>query len=1066
MLDRSSYQRFVTAVTRLLVLLATVRVVGQSNALAAGSKAVDLLAVPGANAVSVVRIVDEILPWIPAYPNPATETDALKVLRLLRVDALNQAVSVSYMTRDGSARAGFDYVATNGVVEFQPGQYRAEIRVALLDNGEQNLPRQFHVELAPVSPGSIAEPADTALISIFDNEMPASVDAGFVAPFAPRNTVGAIHVEPDDSLLVGGAHGLVRLRPDGSFAHSFTMSPEYPAAVAQIAKQRDGRIIALLRGLGEIPWGRIVVRFWPDGSPDPTFRPFTPGDYIFRLGLLPDDRVLIDTRTGLIRLNPDGTVDSSFPLLAGKGFALVYGNGDALIGDWSVRAIKPPLGRLKPDGTISEAFRTVTHGITFAVEQSDGKVIIESSFNAPDGGTGLTFARFHPDGSLDPTFDARGLWDYPSSMNTVPSGEVDALSLDSKGRLLVSYRLTDFGRWLVVGRLLRLNLDGTLDTTFDSGLVYAHERGDGVNRRWKGPIQTIGFQTDGSIVAGGFVSLANGWHRHGLLRFRPHTQGVQSVDFVANEFSGGENANTGQVILRRVGDVSRPASVRLNASAESASEGKDFLPLSTTVHFPALVTNQTVSVAILNDTRYERDETVQLQLEPEMAGVVVGGTNATLRIVDDEQPGSLDFSFLPFSLVPYYLSLVALQSDGKLLVRENFSTSAEQPIIRLAPDGSKDPSFSPLPAANYLTVVPRPGGKFFALTAQSPWLVSLNSDGSLDPSFRPETDDIARINTILPQRDGKVVLWASLSSGLSRMVRLLADGSRDTAFTSAYGAAIDVRVMTLTSRDEILIGGYFDQIQGTPRPGVARLRADGNLDLAFNPREIVSQSVAALSADSLGRVVASGEFRLAQSTNLATLVRLLPDGRIDPTFRGPTPFVGLSGLSAAPVALLPLDDGRLLAGGGFTHVGDVQKVGLVRLHPDGSVDQSFGPTRGVWNNYGSLIQYVGEITTIAPWNDGQILVSGGFNWFDGIVRPGIARVNGDTVHRFAATVASADGSVRMTLTGRPGYTQIIETSEDLKSWAPLSTNVAAPATIEIIHRETGKPQRYFRARRE
>ena len=512
----------------------------------------------------------------------------------------------------------------------------------------------------------------------------------------------AISVKPDDSLLVGGAlwlgdgsgwYAVARLGPNGSLLSLLKTSEIYAGVntgVFAFAEQKDGRIVVLVGSTDWIfNWGLEIERYLPDGSPDPGFRTFGPSR-IFKFTSLSDDRILVTTGGELLRLNADGTADLNFTPLPNKSLLLALRNGDALVGETGPRGeAKAPIALLKPDGKTDSNFQLILTApfgepqVTHAVEQADGRIIIGGWFESVNGLARTNLARLKPDGSVDPTFDAREITVQPNEQLEFGPIEVDALALDNAGRLLVSYRAHD--RWynLFSGLLIRLNADGSLDSSFDSGLFHGPDRGDGVRRLVQGPIHALAFQSDGSIIAGGALSELNGWLPAGMARLRSQTRGVQAIDFAAAEFAGGEAAGSAQIQLRRLGDVTRGATVRLATSAGTASQGADFPSFSMTVNFAAFETNRTVSIPLINDTQFEMDETVKLALAPENSDVLVGATNATLRIVDDEQPGSLDFSFLPQMPV----ALFAVQPDGKLLVREMTHLTSRPAVFSLHPVG-------------------------------------------------------------------------------------------------------------------------------------------------------------------------------------------------------------------------------------------------------------------------------------------------------------------------------------------------------------------------------------------
>lgn len=80
-----------------------------------------------------------------------TAPNATAVFTVSLSKASTSAVSVSYFTTDGTARSGWDYVATNGTLTFQPGQTSKTISVKVLadsPNGPNDTRENFYVNLA------------------------------------------------------------------------------------------------------------------------------------------------------------------------------------------------------------------------------------------------------------------------------------------------------------------------------------------------------------------------------------------------------------------------------------------------------------------------------------------------------------------------------------------------------------------------------------------------------------------------------------------------------------------------------------------------------------------------------------------------------------------------------------------------------------------------------------------------------------------------------------------------------------------------------------------------------
>jgi hypothetical protein len=129
------------------------------------------------------------------------------------------------------------------------------------------------------------------------------------------------------------------------------------------------------------------------------------------------------------------------------------------------------------------------------VVQPDGKIVVGGNFTTlGGGGTGATtrvhLGRLNADGSIDATFD-------PGIPATPANLDINALALQTDGKILVGGFFSTLGGAATRNNLGRLNADGSLDTSFDPG---ANDQ-----------VYALAMQADGKIVIGGeFTTLGGG----------------------------------------------------------------------------------------------------------------------------------------------------------------------------------------------------------------------------------------------------------------------------------------------------------------------------------------------------------------------------------------------------------------------------------------------------------------------------------------------------------------------------------------------------------------------------
>jgi uncharacterized delta-60 repeat protein len=260
-------------------------------------------------------------------------------------------------------------------------------------------------------------------------------------------------------------------------------------------------------------------------------------------------------------------------------------------------------------------------------------------------------------------------------------------------------------------------------------------------------------------------------------------------------------------------------------------------------------------------------------------------------------------------------------------------------------------------------------------------IARLNADGSLDAGFDPDTGAYGIVFALSQQADGKVLIGGDFTTvngtARNRIARLNADGSLDIGFDPSTGANSRVRVLSQQADGKVLIGGSFSIVNGTVRNHIARLNADGSLDAGFDPG--ANNTIVALSQQADGKVLIGGDFITVNGTARNHIARLNADGSLDSGFDPGT------GANLTVSALSQQADGKVLIGGSFTTVNGTARNRIARLNADGSLDAGFDPGAGASSFVFALSQQV----------DGKVLIGGLFRSVNGTTRNRIARLNAD-----------------------------------------------------------------------
>jgi uncharacterized delta-60 repeat protein len=470
--------------------------------------------------------------------------------------------------------------------------------------------------------------------------------------------------------------------------------------------------------------------------------------------------------------------------------------------------------------------------------------------------------------------------------------------------------------------------------------------------------------------------------------------------------------------------------------------------------------------------------------------VIVGLRTNTVRIADAQRPGALAGTPGENLSPDGQLSALA-RGDGRLLVWGNFSrlgTEARHGLALLTLDGAVDPAFRPpelwlghrpiealgrsSPNASIVTVKPQADGKLVLAGAFSRVngqprnsLLRLHPDGSVDESFGRELRFDGALYDLVIQPDGRIVVGGAFEhiNGRRRpfIARLLPDGTPDDSFQPnggpTSGWTVIILALDLQPDGRILMGGYFEKVDGQPMLNLARLNPDGTFDRTFKLRNGASGPVWRIRQQPDGRIVAGGVFDTVGGRSSRRLARLLADGTPDPGFRPPHPNADVGEIVCLP-------DGRLLISGSFTTVAGQSRRFLALLQADGTLDPTvdFG---GGPDHFPGRQDFSGRQGT-AVFAEGSVYLVGKFQRFNGLPAASVARLRlGELAPRLAAA-RLADGQMVVPVQGLPGGAYAVEASADLEHWEPAGqVRLEGYETTGTVRVPATGAARFFRSRR-
>jgi uncharacterized delta-60 repeat protein len=698
-------------------------------------------------------------------------------------------------------------------------------------------------------------------------------------------------------------------------------------------------------------------------------------------------------QTGQFGINANGSISSM--TIQSDGKILIGGT----FGSWNGTAVGY-IVRLNSNGTLDTDFITNngsgTNGnVISIIVQSDGKILLCGDFTTWNGTTVGRIVRLNSDGTIDTAFS--------TNIGTGAEGytpQIYSMAIQSDGKILLGGDFTDWNGALVY-RIVRLNSSGARDTAFTTNT--------GVGST-SYPIYSIAVQSDGKILLGGDFT---DWNSTAVNRIvRLNSNGTRDTSFTTNIGTGGNNyiisiavQSDGKILIGGyftswngtvVGNI-----VRLN------SDGTTDLTFTTNNGSGANTNISLISIQSDGKILLGGDFTT-------WNGTTVG------RIVRLNSDGTIDTAFTANngSGGGSSISSIAVQSDAKILIGGNLYTwngTAVGNIVRLNSTGANSDTLSSFADYSVYSIAIQSDGKILLGGDFTTWngtavgyIVRLNSNGTRDTTFTTNngTGANSSIRSMTIQSDGKILLGGDFTTWngttVGRIVRLNSDGTRDTSFTTSTGTGANntIRSIAVQSDGKILLGGDFTTWNGTTVGRIVRLGSTGTRDTSFTTSVGTGANniIMSVAVQSDGKILAGGYFTSWSSTTVGRIVRLNSDGTRDTSF---TTSTG-TGANNTIMSVAIQSDGKILVGGYFTTWNGTTVNRIVRLGSTGARDTSFTTSTGTGAN--------SSIMSVAVQSDGKILLGGYFTTWNGTTVGSIVRLNSTGILDAAFTVNTGIGA--------------------------------------------------------
>jgi hypothetical protein len=234
-----------------------------------------------------------------------------------------------------------------------------------------------------------------------------------------------------------------------------------------------------------------------------------------------------------------------------------------------------------------------------------------------------------------------------------------------------------------------------------------------------------------------------------------------------------------------------------------------------------------------------------------------------------------------------------------------------------------------------------------------------------------------------------LICGRSLVAALALLTMACSNGDDSSSNTSNQPPSFNNTVLIIAIANDgsgdVYVGGDFTTYDGAQAIRIVRLNADGTIDPGLATGVGLNGSVRSIvpAGTQGGTMYVGGDFTTYNGIQRIRIMRLTANGSLDPVFGAGT------GFDNTVHVIAPVGDGSgdIYVGGAFTDYNGITVNSLVRLNADGTVDPAFVTGTG-FNN---------TVFTVVPAADGSgdLYVGGAFTSYKGAPAHNLVRLNAD-----------------------------------------------------------------------
>lgn len=570
----------------------------------------------------------------------------------------------------------------------------------------------------------------------------------------------------------------------------------------------------------------------------------------------------------------------------------------------------------KIDSTFTSPFTQRASFIYKVLQQPDGKILLAGDISYYDSKSVGRLIRLNPDGSIDKSLQAALPADFiPVKMELMSSGNILVYDFSRIFKLGPNGRLKNQITIPSLSSVNPLPNDKFMVTTWSGGL-YRYKADLTIDTTFPGQDHFAdGSITDLEIQGNKLVICGPFANVNGIPKNDVARLFLNGTVDTAFDTGVGTNDYLSGIEINPVdGKIYFSGGSRI-----SSFGGLSFFGM-------ARLKSNGVIDSLFYPTTYDVSTNVYFTTDNK---IISSGSNGIVRINND---GTVDNTFTKIQDGTNTFQAFQRLSDGTLLAASLRRIGGDFGIAKFSADGIKIPAFNPPVArAGIISSMDRinqkliVAGEFFMLNKHHTYNVGkLNANGSVDTNFKALNNDGAAYQcTVLP--DGKILV-----SSFYDFSRLNANGTLDSTFQfSPFKSLYQVEAFRVLSDGKIFAAG--------PN-GVNKLNSNGSEDTTFDEGSgfCCGASAFGMGVQSTGKVLYAGFFSQYNGTPISKILRLNTNATIDATFN-----IG-TGPNNQITRMEVLANDQLLLGGWFNDFnGNATPGGLVRLKKDGLLDTTF-----------------------------------------------------------------------------------------------------------------------------